>query len=445
MTQKDNLMQDKERANEANQTTRRQFLKTTAAAGTALATNLGMLANVHAAGSDTIKVGLIGCGSYRGGRGRGAVENCVSSAANVKLVAMADLFRDHLEYSLSILEKQGKDRVDVPEDKRFSGFDAYEKLLKTDVDMVILATPPGFRPLHLEAAVAAGKNIFTEKPVAVDAAGVRRVLAAYEESKKKNLRIAAGTQRRHQTGYLETMKRLHDGAIGQITGGRCYWNQGSLWVEPRKTVWSDVEWQIRNWLYFTWLSGDHICEQHVHNLDVMNWALGAHPVRAVGMGGRQVRTDPKYGNIFDHFAVDYEYPDGVHVMSMCRQIPGCENNVSEALTGTKGFCRVDAYTIRPLSQGEEAWRFPKDQDNAPYVQEHTDLIASIRSGKPINELKNVAESTLTAIMGRMSTYTGKAVTWEKALNSKEETMPANLEFGSMAVAPVAVPGKTPLI
>jgi predicted dehydrogenase len=210
-------------------------------------------------------------------------------------------------------------------------------------------------------------------------------------------------------------------------------------MKPRQPQWSDMEWQIRNWLYFTWLSGDHICEQHVHNLDVMNWALQAHPLRAVGMGGRQSRTDPAYGQIFDHFAVDYEYPNGVHVMSMCRQIPNCENSVSEAIVGTKGLCQANRYQIK----GATNYRFREDQIN-PYVQEHTDLVESIRAGKPLNELRTVAESTLTAIMGRMSAYTGKAVSWETALNSKESLFPAVLEWGSLPVPPVAIPGKTPL-
>ena len=301
------------------------------------------------------------------------------------------------------------------------------------------ATPPGFRPIHLKAAVEAGKNIFTEKPVAVDGPGIRAVLEVYERAKAKNLAIGAGTQRRHQTGYLETMKLIHDGQIGDIVAARCYWNQGGLWKKDRQPGWSDLEWQMRNWLYFTWLSGDHITEQHVHNLDVVNWAMGAHPVSALGLGGRQSRTDPAYGHIFDHFAVDYEYENGMHLMSMCRQIVGADNNVSEALAGTKGSCQVNRYTIT----GEKGWRF-RGEDNNPYVQEHADLIASIRAGQPINELKNVAESTLTAIMGRMSTYTGKQVTWEKALNSKERLMPEKLEWGPMSVPPVAIPGQTEL-
>jgi predicted dehydrogenase len=418
---------------------RRQFLKTStvAAAGTVLASARPFLSNAHAAGSDVIKVGLIGCG----GRGTGAAEQSVNSAPNVRLVALGDVFKDRLDHARAILDKQGKSKVDVPEDHCFVGLDAYEKVLASGVDLVILATPPGFRPRHLQAAVAAGKHIFTEKPVAVDGPGIRAVLEVAEEAKRKNLGIAAGTQRRHQKGYIETMKQVHDGAIGAIVAARCYWNQGPLWVKERQSGWTDLEWQLRNWLYFAWLSGDHIVEQHVHNLDVCNWAIGHHPIRAVGMGGRQVRTGPEYGHIFDHFAVDYEYPNGVHVASQCRQIGGCENSVSEALRGTKGFCQANRYQIK----GERTWHFHEPESD-PYQQEHTDLVESIRAAQPINELRNVAESTLTAIMGRMSAYTGKAITWEQALNSQEELMPAHLEWDmSLPVPPVAVPGKTAVV
>src|SRR6185295_4909575 len=260
----------------------------------------------------------------------------------------------------------------------------------------------------------------------------------------KGLYIAAGTQRRHQTGYLETMKLIHDGQIGEIVAARCYWNQGGLWVHDRKAEWSDMEWQLRNWLYFTWLSGDHIVEQHVHNLDVVNWAMDGPPISALGFGGRQARTDAAYGHIFDHFAIDYEYENGAHLMSMCRQQDGTDKNVSEALTGTKGSCITQA-SQRYQIKGEKAWQFPRDKDNEPYQQEHADLIEHIRAGKQINELKNVAQSTLTAIMGRMSAYTGKIVTWDQALNSNESLVPKNLEWGPMSVPPVAIPGQMPAI
>jgi predicted dehydrogenase len=423
---------------------RRDFLKTTTAAavGGTLAANMNILPGAYAAGSDEIRVGVIGCG----GRGTGAAKNVIKAAPGVKIVAMADAFKNRLEESRQNLIKDLGDKVEVSEERAFVGLDAYEKLLALkDVNYVILATPPGFRPQQLKAAVASGKHIFTEKPVAVDGPGIRTVLEVYEQAKAKGLGIAAGTQRRHQTAYIETMKLVHDGAIGQIVAARCYWNQGGLWKQDRQPGWSDLEWQVRNWLYFTWLSGDHIVEQHVHNIDVVNWALGAHPVRAVGMGGRQARTDPAYGHIYDHFAIDYEYENGVHLMSMCRQIDGCEKSVSEALVGTKGQCLTADDRKNFAITGEKAWRFPRERANEPYVQEHTDLIASLRASRPINELKQVAESTLTAIMGRMSAYTGKAVTWEQALNSKESLVPEKLAWGPMPVPPVAIPGRTELV
>jgi predicted dehydrogenase len=414
---------------------RREFLRTSTAV--AAVSGLGFLPNAHAAGSDTIKVGLIGCG----GRGTGAAEQCVTAADNVKLYAMGDMFADHLKNCRKNLEKLGE-RIDLIDDRCYTGFDAYKKVIASGVDLVILATPPGFRPTQLAAAIEAGKHVFTEKPVGVDGPGIRMVLDAAEEAKKKDLAVVAGTQRRHEAPYIESMKRIHDGAIGDITSGRVFWNQGSLWMNPRETSWTDMEWQLRNWLYFTWLSGDHICEQHVHNIDVANWAVGAHPVRAVGMGGRQVRTSKDYGHIFDHFAIDYEYPNGLHIMSMCRQIPGCENSVSEHMVGTKGTWDNSKHVFK--SGGKIVSRQRGEHRN-PYEQEHVDLIESIRAGKPLNELRTVAESTLSAIMGRMSAYTGKAVTWEVALNSKENLLPEHLEFGPLATPAVAVPGQTELV
>lgn len=430
------------RGQNGSSNSRREFIKTSTAAAvaTTVATHFKSIPGAYAAGSDTIKVGLIGCG----GRGTGAAGDVIHSAGGVKLVAMGDVFKDRLDESRRNLANKFEDMTLPPDDHCFTGFDAYEKVIASDVNYIILATPPGFRPTHLKAAIAAGKNVFTEKPVAVDGRGIRACFALYEEARSKGLNIVAGTQRRHQTGYLETIKQIRDGAIGEVVSARCYWNQGGLWKKDRQKDWSDLEWQLRNWLYFTWLSGDHIVEQHVHNLDVVNWVMGSPPVRAVGMGGRQARTDHAYGHIYDHFAVDYEYENGVRLMSMCRQIGGCENNVSEALVGTKGTCNTAAGTRYSIS-GAKTWRFPREQDNQPYVQEHTDLIASIRAGKPINELKTVAEATLTAIMGRMSAYTGKAVSWAQALNSKENLMPEKLAWGSVAVPPVAIPGQTELV
>jgi len=414
---------------------RRDFVKATtvAAVGGSIAAHLGSIPGAYAAGSDMIKVGLIGCG----GRGTGAIHNVFEGAKGVKLVAMGDVFKDRLDESRADIRKKHEDKMDLPDSRCFVGFDAFEKVLASDVNYIVLATPPAFRPAHLEAAIKAGKHIFTEKPVAVDGPGIRKVLSVFDLAKSKGLGIAAGTQRRHQKGYIETMKLIHDGKIGDIVAARCYWNQGGLWKKDREKDWSDLEWQMRNWLYFTWLSGDHIVEQHIHNIDVVNWAVGANPVKAVGLGGRQSRTEPAYGHIYDHFCIDYEYENGMHLMSMCRQIQGADGNVSEALVGTKGNCQVNRYQI----SGAESWRFREEETN-PYVQEHTDLIESIRGGSPINELKTVAESTLSAIMGRMSTYTGKQVTWEQALNSKEDLVPKKLAWGPMPVPPVAIPGHT---
>jgi predicted dehydrogenase len=427
---------------------RRDFLKSaTVAAGAAVATQL-TLSSVHAGGSDVIKVGLIGCG----GRGNGAAEDVLRSAKGVTIHAVGDVFQFQADGARNRLTnlvsrdnqiKELGNTVDV-DGRCFSGLDAYKQVIDSGVNYVILATTPGFRPIHLQAAVAAGKNIFTEKPVGVDGPGIRKVLEAYEEAKKKGLHIAAGTQRRHQLPYLETMKRIHDGAIGDIVGGQFYWMQGILWERLSKLpqdhpqITGDVAKQIWNWYNYTWLCGDHIVEQHVHNLDVMNWAIGEHPVSAVGMGFR-TRTDPNYGHIYDFFSIDFEFKKGFHTQSMCRQISNCANEVGEHLVGTKGLCHVNAYSINGK-------RVTRERGTNPYVQEHTDLIESIRSDKPLNELKQVAESTLTAIMGRMSAYTGKKVTWEQALNSTEDLMPKDLTLDmSLPVAAIAIPGKTPLI
>ncbi len=411
---------------------RRDFLKTS----TAAAVGLGAMGHVHAAGSDVIKVGLIGCG----GRGRGAADNICEAAGssyNIKLHALGDVFPDHLKDCREFLRNNAnsKERMDISDDRCFVGFDAYQKVIEC-CDLVMLATPPGFRPLHIEATIKAGKQLFTEKPVAVDGTGIRKVLDAYEEAKKKGLSVVAGTQRRHQAGYLESLKRIHDGVLGDLVTGRVYWNQGDIWVHPRKEGWSDTEYQIRNWYHFLWLCGDHIVEQHVHNLDVAIWALGAHPVSAVGMGGRQVHNEPAYGQSYDHFAVDYEFPDGKHVLSMARQIQGCADNVSETIIGTNGEFHSGGYRFT----GRYKDRIRIREVN-PYVQEHIDLLESITAHKPINELKQVAESTLTAIMGRDSAYTGKKLSWDQALNSTLNTFPKSpLAWGPMKEGPVPRPG-----
>lgn len=419
---------------------RRTFINTTAAAAAALAWPGG----VHLFGSDVIRVGVIGCG----GRGTGAAGDCLRGAEGVELVALGDLAPDRLASCRAELDKLAAGnpaiaaKLKVTDDRCFTGFDAFQKVLNAGVDLVILASPPGYRPTHLAAAVEAGKHVFSEKPVAVDAAGIRSVLATYEKAKARNLGIGVGTQRRHQADYVDTIKRLHDGAIGEVLSGQVYWNQGGLWSRDRKPEWTDAEWQIRNWLYFAWLSGDHIVEQHVHNLDVANWVLRAHPVKATGVGGRQFRTEEKYGHIYDHFAVDYEYANGAHIMSMCRQIPGSANRVGEWFVGTKGQSDASRRIL-----GSAAWTYtPPAQRPNGYVQEHTDLVASIRTGKPYNELKQVAESTLTAIMGREAAYTGQEMTWDGVLNAKQDLTPpvGATAYGSLTVPPVPMPGRTKL-
>jgi len=400
-----------------------------------------LVPNAFARANDTIKVGLIGCG----GRGTGAAENICQAAGttyNIKLHAMGDVFADRLKncYEATKNNAVSKDKFDVDRDRCFVGFDAYKQVIDC-CDLIMLATPPGFRPQHLEYAVKAGKNIFTEKPVAVDGTGIRKVLNAATEAKDKGLAVVAGTQRRHQAGYIESMKRIQDGAIGEIVSARVFWNQGNIWAVPRKEGWSDVEYQLRNWYHFLWLCGDCIVEQHVHNLDVACWALGGHPVAAVGMGGQEINTAPEYGESFDHFAVDYEFPNNVHVHSMARQIAGTESEVAEHLVGTKGRWDSGGYRFSGAVQDRIRVR-----EVNPYVQEHIDLLESITTGKPINELKQVAESTMTAIMGRMSAYTGKKVTWEQALESKLDTFPASLDWKMSLPGPkVAKPGQTELI
>jgi len=417
--------------------TRRAFVQTTAAATAGLVMPAGLRAQARRA---PVRIGLIGCG----GRGTGAVRDTCRANDDVEIVALGDLMPDRLEgCRRTLAELAAEDasfaaKYKVTDDRCFTGFEAYRRVLDSGIDLVMLATPPGFRPAHLEAAVAAGKHIFTEKPVAVDAAGIRSVLATYEAARQKNLVIVAGTQRRHDPGYRAVIERIQGGAIGDVVGGQVYWNQGGLWHREHAPEWSDAEWQIRNWLYFTWLSGDHIVEQHVHNIDVANWVMGAHPVRAVAVGGRQWRTDPVYGHIFDHFGVDFEYPSGVHIMSMCRQIGRTAGFVGERFFGTNG--RSDA---AKTIEGPNAFTHQGEEVN-PYVQEHADLLANIRAGQPVNELKQVAESTLTAIMGREAAYTGRAVEWDAMLEAEQNLAPPTIEFGPLPVPPVAVPGRTPL-
>jgi len=417
---------------------RRDFLKTSSAAvvGGTLASALPA-SGVFAQGSDEIRVGVIGCG----GRGTGAMENVLNAAPGVRIVAVGDLFKDRLETSMKNLSAKHGARATVPADRQFVGWDAYQKVVASDVNYIILATPPAFRPMHLKAAIEAGKHVFTEKPVAVDTAGIRQVYELADLAKSKGLGIAAGTQRRHHAAYIEAMKRVQDGAIGDVRALRVFWNQGGLWTRPRQPEWTDMEWQLRNWLYFTWLSGDHIVEQHVHNIDVGRWALGDRvPVRVFGVGGRQARTGPEYGHIFDHFGLDFEFDNGVHMLSMCRQQPGTPGLVAEFTVGSTGECTTQDGRRYEIT-GPSPWKWDGQFTN-PYQQEHTNLINSIRAGSPINELRQVADSTLAAIAGREAAYTGRVVVLEELLAAPVNLLPAKLEFGPIEVPPVAIPGQS---
>jgi predicted dehydrogenase len=421
---------------------RREFLAAGAASAAVLS---GFVPAVHAAGSDTLKIGLVGCG----GRGTGAATQALHADPNVRLIAMADIFPDQIETSLGHLKADGDifNKIDVKEEFRFSGFDAYQRLLASGVDVVLLATPPHFRPIHLKAAVEAGKHIFCEKPVAVDAPGVRAVMEVCREAKKKNLAVVSGLCWRYHHGKRETMKRVHGGEIGEIVAMHTNYNVHGLWHKDRKPGMSDMEWQIRNWLYFTWLSGDHIVEQHIHSLDKMAWAMHDEPpVKAFGHGGRQSRIAPEFGHIFDHHAVCFEYANGVKLFSYCRQQDGTVNDVTDYIMGTTGTCDVMKHTITHRSPGATPKRIVsgKDRDDM-YQNEHDELFASIRAGNPINNGEWMTKSTMLAIMGRMATYTGQIITWDQALNSKEDLSPKKYEFGDLPVAAVARPGITKFI
>jgi predicted dehydrogenase len=412
---------------------RRSFLKTSAAAVAALAAAPA----VHAAGSDVLKVGLVGCG----GRGTGAAGQALNADKNIKLYAVADAFEDRLEQSLNSLKKDPAlaARIDVPGDRRFVGFDAYKQVIGC-CDVALLCTPPHFRPLHLKAAVDAGKHTFVEKPVAVDAPGVRSVLATCAEAKKKGLSIVSGLQLRYSNAHQETLKRLHDGAAGKVQAIQANDFRGQIWVRKREPGWTDMEWQMRDWYYFTWLSGDFNVEQHVHMLDLCSWIKGEYPVKAIGTGGRQVRTGPEYGHIYDHFAIVYEYADGAKLFASCRQTPGCHNDIGAHVMGTKGTAELSRRRL--AITGESAWRFDGEA-NVPAQAEHDAFFASIRAAKPINNGEYMAKSTLLAILGRMAAYTGQQITWDMALNSKEDLTPPRYAWDvELPVPPVATPGVT---
>jgi predicted dehydrogenase len=424
-------------------TSRREFLKTsTVAVGGALAGSLAMTQGVHAAGGDLLRVGLIGCGR----RGTGAAAQALQADKNIKLVALGDAFEDRLQSSLATLKKDKgvSDKVDVKPDHCYVGFDAYKQVI-APADVVLLCTPPHFRPLHLKAAVEAGKHIFAEKPVAVDGPGIRSVLETCKLAKKKDLSIVSGLCLRYDNGFKETVRRIHDGAVGDIMAVQANDYRGGIWVVPRQSDWTDMVWQMRNWYYFTWLCGDFNVEQHVHFLDVCAWAMkNEYPVRAVGLGGRQVRTGPEYGHIYDHFSVVYEYANGARFFSNCRQQVGCKNSdMSAHVMGTKGRAQLSEKNKGlAIHAGANTWHYD-GPTNEMYQTEHDELFASIRNSKPINNGEYMAKSSLLAIMGRMAAYTGQVITWDMALNSKEDLTPAKHDWNlKLAVPPVAKPGVT---
>jgi predicted dehydrogenase len=429
---------------------RREFVKQSSLiAGGLLAAPFISNANFFSGADDAIKIALVGCG----GRGTGAAMQALLSKQNVKLVAMADAFRDRLDncYTTIIAEDASlKSKLDVPEERKFVGFDAYLKAIPF-ADVVILTTPPGFRPIHFEEAIKQGKHVFMEKPVATDPAGVQKVLAAAVIAKQKKLNIVVGLQRRYQHSYRELYKKKD--LIGDITSAQVWWNNDGVWVNKRKYGQTEMEYQMRNWYYFNWLCGDHITEQHIHNIDVMNWFKGSYPVKAQGMGGRQVRKGKDHGEIYDHHYVEFTYADGSILNSQCRHIPGTSSRVDEMLIGTKGIIRCDEATIKD-AKGKELFRFDKKGENNPYQAEHDELFAAIAKGEyKFADAENGAKSTMTSIMGRMATYSGRIIDWDKAINSGIDIMPKKFDWNALPPVlpnddgyyPIAVPGVTKYI
>jgi myo-inositol 2-dehydrogenase/D-chiro-inositol 1-dehydrogenase len=434
---------------------RRTFIKTAGVAtvGT-LIPNTAIIASESAwtSNSDTLKIGLIGCG----GRGTGAAEEALNADPNVVLAAMADAFSDQLDASYKKLKGKLPQKVQVPDNKKFVGLDAYQKLIDSDVDVVLLAAPPAFRPSHLEAAVKAGKHIFCEKPFAVDGPGLRRVIMAAQLAKAKNLSLVSGFCWRYHLPKRETFNRVLSGQIGEILTAEATYNTGELWFKERQSGWSDMEYKLRNWLYYNWLSGDHIIEQAIHSLDMLQWGMGdAMPVRVSGTGGRQKRTDPKFGNVYDHFAVTYEYSNGAKAYFYCRQQAGTTPSYAVEFVGKDGKCVVDCRTGVHEIRGKNPWKYSDEtkftDENAyqrskvrsMYQQEHDELFASIRDNRPINDGDWMTRSNLIAMAGRMAGYTGQAISCEQALCSLETLFPENLSWDTKIDIPIAIPGITP--
>lgn len=436
--------------NTPNNESRRDFVKNTAliSAGLMLPSmKIEAMANVF--NEKKLKLALVGCG----GRGSGAANQALQADENVELVAMADVFEDRLNSSYQSLIERYKDskKVNVKEEHKFFGFDAYKKAIDM-ADVVILATPPGFRPYHFAYAIENGKHVFMEKPVATDVPGVRKVLEMAQVAKEKKLNVVVGLQRRYQENYLQTLASIHNDSIGKIVSGQVYWNSGGVWVKPRTSDQSEMEYQMRNWYYFNWLCGDHILEQHIHNIDVANWFTGEYPESAQGMGGRLVRTGIDHGEIFDHHFVEFKYPGGAVISSQCRHQPNTMYKVGEQFQGTKGtVVTSDAGVARIFDlSGKELDSFTNSEGHNPYQEEHNRLFASIRNNEVISDAENGAKSTMSAILGRMATYSGKMVTWEEAMKSEMQIMPAEVSWDSQPPTlpdadgryPIPTPGKT---
>jgi len=432
----------------AGKTSRRDFVKTTAAAAATTAAVMSIPKGVYAIGNGAIKVGLVGCG----GRGSGAALNALHAGKDIQLVALGDMFQDHLESSLKNLSADPDygNQVDVPTKRQFVGWDAYKGVIQ-EADMVILATPPHFRPMHLKAVADANKHCFCEKPVAVDAPGVKKQMETSRQFMANGKSLVSGLCYRYDEHKINLMNRVHDGDIGKIVALQCNYLTTGLWSKPRQPDWSDMEWQLRNWLYFTWLSGDMITEQHIHSLDKMMWTMkDVPPATAYSSGGRTVRTErPQFGNVYDHFATVYEWEDGTKLFAHARQWTNptgkfdtdIYKDVSDYIFGTEGTAAVQAHVIT----GKKPWKGPsKVHSSVMYDAEHVALANAIRNNKPINNGDYMCKSTLMAIMGRMAAYTGRQVTWEEALNSKESLSPAKYEFGPVALPDVAVPGNADL-
>src|SRR5690606_30875687 len=430
---------------------RREFLKTSALlAGGAMLSGAPFL-GAHASVDDTIKVALVGCG----GRGTGAAFDAIASGANIKIVAMADAFRDRLDDAYGKLSARHSDKLDVPDDRKFIGFDAYKHAIEL-ADVVLLATSPGFRPIHFEEAVRQGKHVFMEKPVATDIPGIRRVLAAAEEAKRKKLNVVVGLQRRYQAVYRETIKRIQDGAIGDMVSGQVYWNSGGFWLCHRQTNQTEMEYQMRKWYYFNWRCGAHIVEQHVHQIVVANWVKGRGPVSIQGTGSRAWRTGKDHGEIYDNHAVELTYADGSVIYSQCRHFEGTSNRVDETFQGTNGRVYLSASNDGVLwdRKGKELYSHPKANNPNPYQHEHVELFDAIAKGDfRHSDGESGALSTLTGVIGRLATYSGRVITWDEALKSDIDLMPERLAWDALPKVlpnadgyyPYAVPGQTVVI